>query len=85
MPGDLAQKLASLARLPRRELVTLWTELKGARPAFRARRDFLARCVAYHLQEQAQRQDATQEHIRGVQHKLAICRLQRAELSQSLR
>jgi hypothetical protein len=39
----------------------------------------------YHLQEQTQRQDATEEHIRGVQQKLAICRLQRAELSQSLR
>lgn len=53
MPDDLAQKLASLARMTRPQLVTLWTELKGARPAFRARRDFLARAVAYHLQEQA--------------------------------
>lgn len=53
MAGDLAQKLASLARMTRPQLVTLWTELMGAPPAFRARRDFLAQCVAYHLQEQA--------------------------------
>ena len=38
----------------------------------------------YHLEEQTQRTDATPAHIQGVQQKLAICRLQRAELSQSL-
>lgn len=53
MADDLKQKLASLGQLTRPQLVTLWTELKGARPAFRARRDFLARVVAYHLQERA--------------------------------
>jgi hypothetical protein len=38
----------------------------------------------YHLAEQAQRDDATSEHRQGAAQKLAVCRLQRAELSQSL-
>jgi hypothetical protein len=50
---DLAKKLASLAGMTRPDLVVAWTELTGTPPAFRVRRDFLALCVAYHLQVQA--------------------------------
>lgn len=38
----------------------------------------------YHLEEQTQRTDATPQHIEGVRHKLAICRLQHADLAQGL-
>ena len=39
----------------------------------------------YHLQEQAERTDATPEHIESVQRKIAICLLQRDDLSLALR
>lgn len=39
----------------------------------------------YHLEEQTQRRDATAEHVQGVRQKLAVARLQHADLSQSLR
>ncbi len=39
----------------------------------------------YHLDEQLQRTDVDQEHLDKVQHRLAICRLQRDELSNSLK
>lgn len=38
----------------------------------------------FHLEEQTERRDATPEHIRSVRHKVAICRMQHADLSQSL-
>ena len=38
----------------------------------------------YHLDEQIQRTDATEQHRQSVQQKLAICRLQHADLSQCL-
>jgi hypothetical protein len=38
----------------------------------------------YHLAEQAERRDATPEHVQSVGQKLAICRLQHADLSQCL-
>lgn len=39
----------------------------------------------YHLREQMERDDVDEAHIAMVQKKLAICRLQHEELSQSLR
>jgi hypothetical protein len=39
----------------------------------------------YHLREQLQRTDVDEAHIESVEQKIAICRLQHAELSQSLR
>jgi len=39
----------------------------------------------YHLEEQLQRTDVDESHREKVKHRLAICRLQHAELSQSLR
>lgn len=39
----------------------------------------------YHLEEQANRDDATQEHIAGVQQKLAVCFVQLEDLSLALR
>ena len=38
----------------------------------------------YHLQEQMERKDVDPAHIESVQHKIAVCRLQQADLSQSL-
>jgi len=38
----------------------------------------------YHLDEQAQRTDATADHVASVRHKLAICRMQHHDLSQAL-
>lgn len=38
----------------------------------------------YHLQEQAERRDATPEHVQSVQQKLAVCRVQHADLAQCL-
>ena len=38
----------------------------------------------YHLQEQIERTDVDPAHIESVQHKIAVCRLQQADLSQSL-
>lgn len=38
----------------------------------------------YHLEEQVQRRDATPEHVQSVQQKLAVCRVQHADLSQCL-
>ncbi|MCA9107211.1 MAG: DUF4254 domain-containing protein [Planctomycetales bacterium] len=38
----------------------------------------------YHLEEQMDRSDATPEHRQNVAHKIAVCRLQHADLSQSL-
>jgi hypothetical protein len=38
----------------------------------------------YHLQEQTERSDATSAHLESARQKLAICRLQRDELGQSL-
>ena len=38
----------------------------------------------YHLQEQMERTDVDPAHIESVQHKIAVCRLQQADLSQSL-
>ncbi|HTN75108.1 MAG TPA: DUF4254 domain-containing protein [Pirellulaceae bacterium] len=39
----------------------------------------------FHLEEQTERRDATVEHLQSVRQKLAVCRLQHADLSQSLR
>ncbi|XZE18842.1 DUF4254 domain-containing protein [Pirellulaceae bacterium SH449] len=39
----------------------------------------------YHLREQLQRTDVEEAHIESVKQKIAICRLQHEELSQSLR
>ena len=39
----------------------------------------------YHLQEQMERADATAQHRESVAHKIAVCRLQQADLSQALR
>jgi hypothetical protein len=52
MPQNLAQRLDRLQHLPFDELQALWSECFGAHPRFRTRRDFLARCLAYRLQEQ---------------------------------
>jgi hypothetical protein len=38
----------------------------------------------YHLDEQAQRADATAAHVKSVEQKLAICRMQHADLTQTL-
>ncbi len=38
----------------------------------------------YHLDEQAQRSDASSAHVASVERKLAICRLQHHDLSQAL-
>jgi len=38
----------------------------------------------FHMEEQLQRDDVGQDHIESVQQKIAICRLQQAELCQSL-
>ena len=38
----------------------------------------------YHLHEQIERTDVEPAHIESVQHKIAVCRLQQADLSQSL-
>jgi hypothetical protein len=38
----------------------------------------------FHLEEQAQRPDATPEHVQSVGQKLAVCRLQHADLAQCL-
>jgi hypothetical protein len=38
----------------------------------------------YHLQEQLDRSDIDQSHIDKVTHRIAVCRLQFADLSQSL-
>lgn len=39
----------------------------------------------YHLEEQLERHDIDQSHIEKVTHRIAVCRLQFADLSQSLR
>lgn len=38
----------------------------------------------YHLQEQLERPDATDEHRQSVEQKIAVCRLQQSELAKSL-
>lgn len=38
----------------------------------------------YHLQEQLERADVSEEHRQSVGHKIAVCRLQKADLSQAL-
>ncbi len=38
----------------------------------------------YHLDEQSRRDDASAEHIQSVARKLAVCRMQREDLSKSL-
>jgi Protein of unknown function (DUF4254) len=38
----------------------------------------------YHLEEQLERSDVEQSHIEKVQHRIAVCRLQQAELGQCL-
>lgn len=38
----------------------------------------------YHLQEQIERRDASAEHVQSVGQKLAVCRVQHADLSQCL-
>ena len=38
----------------------------------------------YHLEEQLDRTDASAEHLQSVERKLAVCRLQLADLSQAL-
>ena len=38
----------------------------------------------YHLQEQLDRDDVTQEHFDSVNRKLAVCKLQQSDLKQSL-
>ncbi|WP_087149669.1 DUF4254 domain-containing protein [Mariniblastus fucicola] len=38
----------------------------------------------YHMEEQLERSDVNQEHLDSVNHKIAICRLQQDELSNSL-
>jgi hypothetical protein len=38
----------------------------------------------YHMEEQLSRQDVDREHIQSVQQKLLVCRIQHADLSQSL-
>jgi len=38
----------------------------------------------YHLEEQAKRNDASQEHVESVQRKLAVCLVQQDDLSNSL-
>ena len=38
----------------------------------------------FHLEEQLQRSDVDESHIQSVQQKIAICRLQQAELGQAL-
>lgn len=38
----------------------------------------------FHLQEQAERRDATPDHLESVRHKLAVCHVQHADLSQCL-
>lgn len=38
----------------------------------------------YHLDEQLNRKDVNQQHVESVQHKLAVCRLQRHDLAESL-
>lgn len=53
MAGDIAEKLASLGRLTRPELVALWAKVFGEPLAVQAQKDFLIRTLAYRLQEQA--------------------------------
>lgn len=53
MAKDTAEKLASLKRLNRPELVALWAEVFGEPLALQAQKDFLIRALAYRLQEQA--------------------------------
>ena len=38
----------------------------------------------YHLDEQLEREDASDEHIQSVEQKIAVCLMQHADLSQSL-
>lgn len=52
MIGNIAEKLASLGRLSRPELVVLWTRVFGEPLALQAQKDFLIRALACRLQEQ---------------------------------
>ena len=47
------KKLDDLLQLSTAQLRSLWADHFGEMPRFRARRDFLMRCLAYRLQEQA--------------------------------
>ncbi|MEC9094002.1 MAG: DUF4254 domain-containing protein [Planctomycetota bacterium] len=38
----------------------------------------------YHLQEQLEREDVDETHLQSVQHKIAVCKLQQAELGEAL-
>jgi len=49
----LARDLASLASLPRAELLKLWRKLYGAPPLPRTSRSLMIRAVAYRMQERA--------------------------------
>lgn len=53
MTGNITEKLASLERLSRPELVALWAAVFGEPLAIQAQKDFLIRALAYRLQEQA--------------------------------
>jgi len=53
MPNDLAKQLEELRQFTRPELVATWTEVFGHPLRCRAHKDFLIRCIAYRLQEQA--------------------------------
>jgi len=53
MPDDLAQQLESLPQKSRAELCAIWAKVFGHPLRCRAHRDFLTRCIAYRLQEQA--------------------------------
>ena len=53
MAKDLAKTLKSIQAMTRQELLESWAELHGAPHNFRARKDFLVRCLAYRQQEEA--------------------------------
>ena len=53
MPENTANQLERLAHFTRPELVAKWAEVFGHPLRCRAHKDFLIRCIAYRLQEQA--------------------------------
>jgi hypothetical protein len=51
--ADVGKELASLPKMAKAELLDLWKESFGKRPAKGMRRDLLIRFLAYRIQEQA--------------------------------
>ena len=65
------------------DAISHWLEVIGMQGSAMDRLSIMSLRL-YHLQEQMERKDVDPAHIESVQHKIAVCRLQQADLSQSL-